>query len=88
MYNDLNEEILILKEQTQCPKKHQCIKKMIMNLDLAKQYAKYYITQCMDTSESRVCSCSISFKIAKVCRCPLRELIALRYDEIGPSIRS
>ncbi len=83
MNNDLNEEIWKVRKLTQCPKDNQCINAVAKNLLLAKQNAKYDLTRCIDVAQSKACHFPTSLEATPLCKCPLRKLITLHFDEVG-----
>ncbi len=81
MNNELINKLNLLKEQTNCSKKHQCLVGSPEELCFVKYHAKADLMECLD-GQSNICKFSIAFSETFICRCPLRKFVAINFVEI------
>ncbi len=80
--NELIAELIKLDENNICVKNFACIQDSFKDRDYASNQAIADLMECTDR-HSKSCEFSGSFSSTDICKCPLRKLIAINFDELG-----
>ncbi len=82
MGKSTNIELMKMKEQVKCSKKHRCIHEPIESVCRAKYTALADMMECLDEHPEK-CEYSRPFANKCICSCPLRKYIAVHFEDMS-----